>query len=282
MKIETALKNAYLDLKKNNIKTALLDSEILMSKVLRRDRTNILLNSEKVISDKDYIYFRELISSRLRNKPIAYLIGKKSFWKYEFEINDKVLIPRPDTELIIEQVLKIYKNKSNINFLEVGVGSGCIILSILKEKKSFLGKGIDLSKDCINICKNNAFKLKVDDRLKLIKSDIDNFSSGKYDLIISNPPYVKKLDLNKLDKDVINYEPRLALDGGLDGLSKIRKIIKKTSELIKLNGKLIIEIANDQKIMIKNILIDNGFYINKVVKDLGNNNRCVISTKINK
>ena len=101
-------------------------------------------------------------------------------------------------------------------------------------------------------------------------------------MIISNPPYVKKLDLNKLDKDVINYEPRLALDGGLDGLSKIRKIIKKTSELIKLNGKLIIEIANDQKIMIKNILIDNGFYINKVVKDLGNNNRCVISTKINK
>ena len=282
MKIETAIKNAYLDLKKNNIKTALLDSEILMSKVLRKDRTNILLNSEKVISDKDYIYFRELISSRLRNKPIAYLIGKKSFWKYEFEINDKVLIPRPDTELIIEQVLKIYKNKSNINFLEVGVGSGCIILSILKEKKSFLGKGIDLSKDCINICKNNAFKLKVDDRLKLIKSDIDNFSSGKYDLIISNPPYVKKLDLNKLDKDVINYEPILALDGGLDGLSKIRKIIKKTSELIKLNGKLIIEIANDQKIMIKNILIDNGFYINKVVKDLGNNNRCVISTKINK
>ena len=282
MKIETAIKNAYLDLKKNNIKTALLDSEILMSKVLRKDRTNILLNSEKVISDKDYIYFRELISSRLRNKPIAYLTGKKSFWKYEFEINDKVLIPRPDTELIIEQVLKIYKNKSNINFLEVGVGSGCIILSILKEKKSFLGKGIDLSKDCINICKNNAFKLKVDDRLKLIKSDIDNFSSGKYDLIISNPPYVKKLDLNKLDKDVINYEPRLALDGGLDGLSKIRKIIKKTSELIKLNGKLIIEIANDQKIIIKNILIDNGFYINKVVKDLGNNNRCVISTKINK
>jgi len=282
MKIESAIKKAYLDLKKNNIKTALLDSEILMSKVLKKDRTNILLNSEKVISDKDYVYFRELISSRLRNKPIAYLTGKKSFWKYEFEINDKVLIPRPDTELIIEQVLKIYKNKSNINFLEVGVGSGCIILSILKEKKSFLGKGIDLSKDCINLCKNNAFKLKVNDRLKLIKSDIDNFSSGKYDLVISNPPYVKKLHLNKLDKDVINYEPRIALDGGLDGLSKIRKIIKKTSELIKLNGKLIIEIANDQKIMIKNILIDNGFYINKVVKDLGNNDRCVISTKINK
>ena len=280
MKIETAIKNAYLDLKKNNIKTALLDSEILMSKVLRKDRTNILLNSEKVISDKDYIYFRELISSRLRNKPIAYLTGKKSFWKYEFEINDKVLIPRPDTELIIEQVLKIYKNKSNINFLEVGVGSGCIILSILKEKKSFLGKGIDLSKDCINICKNNAFKLKVDDRLKLIKSDIDNFSSGKYDLVISNPPYVKKSDLDKLDKDVINHEPILALDGGLDGLSKIRKVIKKSSELVKLNGKLILEIAHDQKTMVKKILWNYGFFVNYVVKDLADNDRCIVCTKI--
>ena len=113
MNIENAIKQASKFLKKNNIYSFNLDSEILMSKVLRKDRTNILLNSEKVISDKDYIYFRELISSRLRNKPIAYLIGKKSFWKYEFEINDKVLIPRPDTELIIEQVLKIYKNKSS-------------------------------------------------------------------------------------------------------------------------------------------------------------------------
>ena len=205
MNIESAIKKAYLDLKHNNIKTALLDSEILMSKVLKENRSKVLLNSERLLSNQDYNYFRELISNRLLNKPIAYLTGKKSFWKYEFEINDKVLIPRPDTEVIVEQALKIYKNKTNINFLEIGVGSGCVILSILKEKKSFLGKGIDLSKDCIKICKKNATNLKVQDRLKLFKSDIDNFSSGKYDLIISNPPYIKKLDLKKLDKDVFNY-----------------------------------------------------------------------------
>tara|TARA_B100001057_G_scaffold253726_1_gene253989 strand:+ start:3392 stop:4237 length:846 start_codon:yes stop_codon:yes gene_type:complete len=280
MNIESAIKKAYLDLKHNNIKTALLDSEILMSKVLKENRSKVLLNSERLLSNQDYNYFRELISNRLLNKPIAYLTGKKSFWKYEFEINDKVLIPRPDTEVIVEQALKIYKNKTNINFLEIGVGSGCVILSILKEKKSFLGKGIDLSKDCIKICKKNATNLKVQDRLKLFKSDIDNFSSGKYDLIISNPPYIKKLDFKKLDKDVFNYEPRLALDGGLDGLSKIRKIIKRSSELIKLNGKLIIEIAHDQKKTVKNILKYNGFLINKVVKDLGKNDRCIISTKI--
>ncbi len=280
MKIESAIKKAYLDLKQNNIKTALLDSEILMSKVLKKDRGNILLNSEKIISNEDYIYFRKLISSRLKNKPIAYLTGEKSFWKYEFDINDKVLIPRPETELIIEQVLKIYKNKNKISFLEVGVGSGCIILSILKEKNYFLGKGVDLSGECIKICKKNANKLKVQNRLKLFKSDIDNFSSGKYDLVISNPPYIKKLDLKKLDRDVVGYEPSLALDGGLDGLSKIRKIVKKSSELVKLNGKLIIEIANDQKKMVKNILRNNGFFINKIVKDLSKNDRCIIGTKI--
>ena len=280
MNIESAIKKASFELKKKNIKTALLDSEILMSKVLKEDRSSIILNSERTLSKQDYIYFRKLVSNRLRNKPVAYLIGKKSFWKYEFELNDNVLIPRPDTELIIEQVLKIYNKNENINFLEFGVGSGCIILSILKERKFFFGKGLDLSKDCIKICRKNAIRLKVKNRLKLYKSDIDNFSLGKYDLIISNPPYIKKLDLKKLDKDIINYEPKLALDGGLDGLSKIRKIIKKSSELVRLNGKLILEIAHDQKIMVKNILRDHGFFINFVVKDLNKNDRCIISTKI--
>ena len=280
MNIDTAIKNASLDLKKKNIKSALLDSEILMSKVLKQDRSKIILNLNRQLNNKDYKLFRELIISRLKNKPIAYLIGKKSFWKYEFEINDKVLIPRPDTELIIEQVLKIYKNKHNINFLEIGVGSGCIILTILKEKKFFSGKGVDLSKDSIKICEKNANKLNVSDRLKLFKSDIDNFNLGKYDLIVSNPPYIKKFDLKNLDKDVLNYEPKLALDGGLDGLSEIRKVIKTSSELIKLNGKLILEIAHDQKKMVKKMLNDYGFYINKVAKDLANNNRCIVSTKI--
>ena len=280
MNIETALKNAFLDLKKRNITSALLDSEILMSKVLNQDRSKIILNLNRQLNNQDYKLFRELIISRSKNKPIAYLIGKKSFWKYEFEINDKVLIPRPDTELIIEQVLNIYKNKHNINFLEIGVGSGCIILSILKEKKFFLGKGIDLSRDSIKICEKNANKLNVSNRLKLFKSDIDNFNLGKYDLIVSNPPYIKKFDLKNLDKDVLNFEPKLALDGGLDGLSEIRKVIKTSSELIKLNGKLILEIAHDQKKMVKKMLNDYGFYINKVAKDLANNNRCIVSTKI--
>tara|TARA_B100001540_G_C15697772_1_gene592341 strand:- start:71 stop:913 length:843 start_codon:yes stop_codon:yes gene_type:complete len=280
MKIDTAIKQANIILKKNYIKSSLLDSEILISKVINKSREYIILNLQKEINKYDYLNFQKLVTERSKGKPMAYLTGKKYFWKYEFEIGEGVLIPRPDTELIIEQVLKIYKYKKKINFLDVGVGSGSILLSILKEKKEFLGTGIDISKNCLNLCKKNAYKLKVKERVKLFKSDIDNFNLGKYDLIISNPPYVKKLDLKKLDKDIKDFEPYLALNGGLDGLSEIRKVINKATKLTKKNGKLILEIAFNQKKEVKKILMDKGFFIEAVIKDYSKNDRCIISKKI--
>ena len=279
MKFDVAIKNGCQELKKNNISSALLDSEILLSKVIKKDRKFILLNLDKELNQSDQDNFKDLIIKRSKGKPIAHLTGIKSFWKFDFKVNNKVLIPRPDSEIIIEQVLKIYKNKNNLNFLEVGIGSGCITLSLLKEKKFFLGTGVDLSKDCIKICKDNAENLGVNSRLRLIKSDVDNLNFGKYDLIISNPPYIKKFDLKKLDKEVKNYEPRLALDGGLEGISVVRKVIKKTSKLMKTPGKLVLEIGCDQTEQIKKMLNKKGFYINKVVKDLAKKNRCIISTK---
>jgi len=279
MNIEIAIKNASKELKKNKISSALLDSELLLSKVINKDRQFILLNLNKELNQIEQDVFRDLVLKRSRGKPLAYLTGTKSFWKYTFKVSEKVLIPRPDTEVLIEQVLKIYKNKNYINFLEVGVGSGCISLSILKEKKSFLGTGIDLSQDCIEICRYNAKKLGVSNKIRLFKSDVDNLIFRKYDLIISNPPYIKKFDLNKLNREVINYEPKMALDGGLEGLSVIRKIIKKSSELIKTQGKLILEIGYDQKESVKKILNENNFYINRTLKDLAKNDRCIISTK---
>ena len=207
-------------------------------------------------------------------------MGKKSFWNYEFDVNNDVLIPRPDTEIIIQEILKIYETKNILNVLDIGVGSGCILLSILAEKKNFYGIGIDISKKCLDLSKLNASNLGLLNRVKFFKSDVDNFNCGKYDLIISNPPYINHFDLKKLEKDVINFEPKLALYGGIDGLSEIRKVINKSSELIKTNGKLILEIGFEQKINVKKILQNKGFYINKVVKDFANNDRCVISTKI--
>tara|TARA_Y100001958_G_C21218759_1_gene544151 strand:- start:731 stop:1573 length:843 start_codon:yes stop_codon:yes gene_type:complete len=280
MIIKTAIYNASLELKKKKINSFLLDSEILMSKVLNKKRDYVILNLEKDLNQKNLLFFKHLINERAKGKPIAYLTGKKYFWKYEFNVNENVLIPRPDTELIVEQILKIYKNKKNSRILEIGVGSGCVFLSVLKEKDGFIGTGIDISSGCLKVCKSNIDKLKISNKIKLFKSDIDNFSYGKYDLIISNPPYIKKTDFKYLERDIINYEPKQALDGGLDGLSEIRKVIKKSSELIKTNGKLILEVAFDHKFKVKSLLKEKGFYINKILKDLSNNDRCIISTKI--
>jgi release factor glutamine methyltransferase len=282
MKIETAIKTAYKELKKNEIQSPWLDSELLLSRAISKSREFIILNSNYNINEIDYNYFQKLINERSKGKPIAYLTGKKFFWKYEFLINDKVLIPRPDTEIIVEQVLDIYEKKNKINFLDIGFGSGCILLSIIKERKDFIATGIDISGHALEICKINAYNLGVKNRVKLFKSDIDKFSKGKYDLIISNPPYIKKLDLRYLEKDVFKFEPKLALDGGFDGISEIRKVIKKSSELIKYGGKLILEIAFNQKEEVKKLLRNNSFYINSVIKDLAKNDRCIISTKVEK
>ena len=282
MKLEIAIKSAYQKLKRNNIKSALLDSEILLSEAINKSREFIILNLNHDISEKDYNYFQEMVDQRLKGKPIAYLTKKKFFWKYEFYVNENVLIPRPDTEIIIDQVLKIYKKKNEISFLDIGFGSGCILLSILKERKDFKATGIDISNDALKVCKINAYKLGVKNRVRLFKSDIDKFFKGKYDLIISNPPYIKNLDLRYLEKDVIKFEPKLALDGGLDGISEIRKVIKRSSELTKNGGKLILEIAYNQKEEVKQLLKKNSFYINSVIRDLAKNDRCIISTKIEK
>ena len=280
MNFENALFEANKILSEKNIKSFKLDSEILLSDVIKKDRKFIILNLDKSLSNLNYKKFKNLIFQRSAGRPIAYLIGKKDFWKYEFKISENVLIPRPDTEILIEEVLRIFRYKKKLNILEIGIGSGCILLSILNEKNDFHGVGIDISKKCIELSKLNALKFGLNNRVKFFKSDVDNFLYGKYDLIISNPPYIKRHNLKYLECDVAKYEPKLALDGGIDGLSEIVKVIDKSSNLVKKGGKLILEINFDQGNMVKNILMKNGFYINKVLKDFGKKNRCIVSTKL--
>ena len=167
-----------------------------------------------------------------------------------------------------------------MSILDIGTGSGCILLSILKERRNFYGTGIDISKKAINVACFNAKIHQLNNRVRFYNSDVDKFLIGKYDLIISNPPYIKRKDLKYLEKEVVGFEPRLALDGGKDGFSKITKVISKASSLIKRNGKFILEIGFDQKKKVIKILRKNKFYINNVLKDYGKNDRCVISTRI--
>ena len=280
MKINLAISKGSKILRNKFIISSQLDSEILMAKTINKDRKYILLNSNNTLNKHELNNFLKLIEQRSLGKPLSYLTNKKYFWDSEFFITNDTLIPRPDTEIVIENVLSLTRNKNKINILDVGVGSGCILLSILRERENFYGTGIDINKKCLNICKINAFNLKVNSRLKLYKSDVDKFNLGKYDLIVSNPPYIKKFKLKYLERDVAEFEPRQALDGGLDGLSVIRKVIKKSSELIKKNGKFVLEIGFDQKNEVINLLKKEGFYINSSKKDLANNDRCIVSTKI--
>ena len=280
MNINLAISQGSKILRNKFIPNSQLDSEILMAKTINKDRKYILLNSNNILNKNDLNNFYELIEKRSLGNPVAYLTNKKFFWNSEFFITKDTLIPRPDTELVVENILRLTNQKNKINILEIGIGSGCVLLSILSERKNFYGTGIDISKNCINISKINAINLKLTSRLKLYKSDVDKFNLGKYDLIVSNPPYIKTSKIKYLEKDVANFEPKLALDGGFDGLSEIRKVIKKSSELIKKNGKFILEIGFDQKNKVINLLKKEGFYINSVQKDLSNNDRCIVSTKI--
>ena len=280
MNIENILKKGIDILQKNKIANPQLDSEILLSNSIKRDKKHIILNPKEVLNSEQLGKFKSLIERRKKGEPIAYLINKKEFWKDEFFVNKDVLIPRPDSELIIEQVLKIYSKDDQLQILDIGTGSGCILLSILKERSNFYGTGIDISKKSINVSKFNAKQLNLTNRVKFFHSSVDNFNNGKYDIIVSNPPYIEQLSLKYLEKDVVNFEPKLALSGGFDGFSKIRKVINKASILIKKNGKFILEIGFNQKNKVIKILKEEGFYVNKAIKDYGNNDRCIISTKI--
>ena len=251
MNIESTLSEGKNILKKSKISNPQLDSEILLSNSIKRDKKYIILNPKKFLSLGQLEEFKSLIERRKKGEPVAYLINKKDFWKDEFFVNKDVLIPRPDTELIVEQVLKIYSMDSQLQVLDIGTGSGCILLSLLKERPNFYGTGIDISKKSINISKLNAKQLNLTNRVKFFHSSVDNFQIGKYDLVVSNPPYIELFNLKYLEKDVINFEPKLALSGGFDGFLKIRKVIKKTKILIKKNGKFILEIGFNQKIKLK-------------------------------
>lgn len=280
MDIRQTLNKGISILKRNKVLTPQLDSEILLSKSINKDKKYIILNPKKVLNFKKLKKFDDLIKRRAKGEPIAYLTNKKEFWNDEFFVNNDVLIPRPDTEIIVEQVLKIFSKKSKAQILDIGTGSGCILLSIIKERPNFYGTGIDISKKSINVSKFNTKQLNLSNRVKFFHSSIDNFIIGKYDLIVSNPPYIELSNLKYLDKDIVNFEPKLALNGGCDGFSNIRKVINKASILIKRKGKLILEIGFNQREKVKSLLENKGYYIDKVIKDYADNDRCIICTKI--
>ena len=268
-------------LKLNNINTHILDSELLLSYTLNLPREKVLTNLDAKIKKSIFNSFKKLLHRREKKEPIAYILNNKEFWKNNFYINKDVLIPRPETEIIVEEVLKIIKPFSSKSILDVGTGSGCIIISIIKERLNCLATAIDISKKALNIARFNAKMHHLINKINFVNIDIDKIQYNKYDFVISNPPYIKKLYLSKLDESVKFFEPYIALEAGIDGLREIKKIIVKSNKLLKRNGRLIFEIGENQSMIVKNILNDNGYYVNKVINDISSIPRVIISTKIN-
>ena len=274
------LKKGSNFLKKNKIENPYLDTELILSKVTNKRREEILLNAKNKLKNNDIKKFNNYLIRRYKKEPMAYILGYKHFWKYKFLINKSVLIPRPDTELVIEETLKYLPIENSKKILDVGTGSGCIVVSLLKERPKCIATAIDISKNAINVAKTNAKLHQLKNKISFINIDIDKYKSYNYDLIISNPPYINCIELNRLDDDIKFHEPKLALSGGSDGLRDLKKVIFKSKKLLKINGKLILEIGYKQKNQCVKILNENKFYINKISKDLSGKDRCIVSTKL--
>ena len=267
-------------LKSNNIISYKLDSELLLARALNKSREDVLTNLNFTLEQKEFYIFKRLLIRRKKKEPIAYIFNQKEFWKYKFLVNEDVLIPRPETEIIVEEVLKLTSYNSSKLFLDIGTGSGCLILSIVKERPNSQGLAIDISKKAIKIAINNAKMHHLENKIKFINIDIDKFNNNKYDFIVSNPPYINEISFKRLEANVKLFEPTIALKAGLDGLRVIENIIKKSKKLLKKNGKLIFEFGENQEIKVKNLLMENKFYINKVCKDIRSFPRVIVSTKL--
>ena len=280
MILENTVKQASQLLKSHNISSHELDAQIILSDILGVTKEFLVTNDKINISKKITQQYSKAIKRRINREPVAYIIGKKEFWSKYFIVSKSTLVPRPETELLIYKLVKFFKNKK-INILDIGTGSGCILLSILKELNFSRGTGIDISRKAIEIAKINCKKLNLLNRSKFKVFDVNRFNEGKYDLIVSNPPYILSKEIRNLSKDIINYEPRIALDGGKDGLDLIKKVIYKSNYLLKKNGLLAIEIGNNQYRRVSYVLRRQGFKEISKEYDYDRNVRCIISTKMN-
>ena len=263
-------------LQEKKIISHILDSEILLSKTLNKSREEILINLNQKLNKEEIYIFKEYLLRRSKYEPIAYILKEKEFWSKKFYVNKNTLIPRPETELLVDNLTKLFKTKQ-ISILDIGTGCGCIILSLLSTLDKSFGVGVDISKNAICVAKKNARNFKLFNRVKFFNKSFEDVFNKKFDLIVSNPPYIEKKELKNLSEDIKRYEPIMALDGGNDGLDLIKKVIYKSKKILKIKGTLALEIGNEQIKIVSNILKNNNFRLKTVIKDYKNNVRCVIA-----
>lgn len=250
--ISETLAKATEILTQNEIAEPRREANSLLAFALGKDKTFLIAHSEYELSDKESANFQKTLDRRAKREPLQYIRGEQEFYGLDFVITPDVLIPRPETELLVEAAIEILQTKENSRFCEIGTGSGCISVSILHAVKNAAATGADISEKALELTQMNAEKNSVADRLNLRNSDVfRNFEDEKFDLIISNPPYISISDFENLQSEVKNFEPKNALTDGGNGLSIIEKIISDAPEYLKPNCFLLMEIGFDQSNKVK-------------------------------
>jgi release factor glutamine methyltransferase len=273
MLIGELLKYGENELKNSSIDSFRLDAKIILEHVLNVDTT---FNKGEHANEEEISQFKTLINRRVLREPTAKIINKKYFWKSEFFVDGSVLDPRPDTETIMESVLKDFKSENELRILDLGVGSGCIIISLLKEFKNARGVAVDIGEKSLKTAKFNADRLGVLNRINFLQGNWNDDLVGEFDIIVSNPPYIETAKVETLGDDVKKYEPREALDGGIDGLFCYRYLAKNIKKNCTKGTRLYFEVGFGKAPEVKEIFEKQGFNFIKFTKDLSGTDRVCI------
>ena len=264
-----------------NTESPSLETQMMIAKVIEKDRLYIMLNLEEDIDESKVEIIKIMIDKRKSSYPLQYILGEREFWGMDFKVSEGVLIPRQDTEILIEETLKKLKDnkhKSNLKGFEIGVGSGIISITLLKEIETLTMIGVDINDKAIELTKANALKHEVNDRLCILNSNLFEKinKENQFDFIISNPPYIETKVIDSLQEDIKQHEPKLALDGGEDGLDFYRAIIEQSKPYISPEGFIAFEIGYNQAEAVKKIFVENGYPNVTIAKDLAGFDRVVI------
>ena len=278
MTIGETLKKGRIKLKTNNVSEPNLKARLLLQFVLNKTRQELLVYDNQIVNLRQEVNYFKGINKLINGVPIQHITNSQEFMKMNFYVNDKVLIPRPDTEILVEEVIKLSKENKIKNVLDLCTGSGAIAVSLAKYIPNIKVTALDISKDALNVAKINAKRNNVEDKIIFVESDLfKNLKKEKYDIIVSNPPYIKKEVIKKLDEEV-KKEPHIALDGGEDGLDFYRRIVNEAEEYLKFNGFLCLEIGYDQKDEVIELINREEEYINTYSKkDLFGNDRIIVT-----
>ena len=279
--VREALSIGREQLTKKGVINSLFEAKLLIKNILKVSDEDLIFESEFFLSETQFKTFQSFLERRKKSEPIAYILNKKEFWKDSFYVNSSTLIPRPDSEIIIETVLNLIPNKDEkLKFADLGTGSGCLIISLLKEYKYSEGVGIDNSEEAIKVAEKNKSILSNNRRLRFKVADFSMFKTTEFDVIVCNPPYVNKNDINNMQKDVANYEPHQAIFAAEEGFIYYKNVIHNLNKNHKCGQKVLFEIGLGQAEVVSNLLKNNDFKLIRIEDDISGIPRCITAEKI--